>query len=67
MSQWEMFLSRGGREALSMIQAALIGQTFALLSGVGAPKPLNKDVHNANHTTKSNRKIYVLHIPSMER
>jgi hypothetical protein len=27
-------LARGGSEALSMIQAAIIGQTFGLLSGV---------------------------------
>lgn len=33
-SQWESYLIRGGGEALAMTQAALIGQTFGMLSGV---------------------------------
>ncbi|KAN0120296.1 Fungal specific transcription factor domain containing protein [Hyaloscypha variabilis] len=33
LASWEQHLARGGGEALSMIQAATIGQTFGLLSG----------------------------------
>lgn len=32
--QWEMYFVRGAPEALAMTQAALLGQTFAMLSGV---------------------------------
>ena len=32
--QWEKYLLSGKAEALAMTQAALIGQTFAMLSGV---------------------------------
>lgn len=33
--KWEKYLLSGKGEALAMTQAALIGQTFAMLSGVG--------------------------------
>ena len=33
MIQWEKYLSRNGRETLALAQAAIIGQTFAMLSG----------------------------------
>ena len=33
INHWEQLMSRGPDEALAMIQAALIGQTFGLLSG----------------------------------
>jgi hypothetical protein len=33
--KWEKYLLSGNGEALAMTQAALIGQTFAILSGVG--------------------------------
>ncbi|KAF9883712.1 hypothetical protein FE257_003050 [Aspergillus nanangensis] len=33
LSTWESYISRGKFEALSMIQAALIGQTFGMLTG----------------------------------
>ena len=32
--QWEKYFSKQGPEMIAMIQAALIGQTFGLLSGV---------------------------------
>lgn len=32
--QWERYIARGGIEAIAMVQAAIIGQTFGLLSGV---------------------------------
>lgn len=32
--QWERYIVRGSVEAVAIIQAALIGQTFGLLSGV---------------------------------
>jgi hypothetical protein len=31
--QWEAYVFRGGREALSVAQAAVLGQTFGILSG----------------------------------
>ena len=34
LASWETYVGRGGREVLSMAQAATIGQTFGLLSGV---------------------------------
>lgn len=34
--QWEKYLLSGKAEALAMTQASLIGQTFAMLSGVSA-------------------------------
>ena len=34
LASWETYVGRGGREILSMAQAATIGQTFGLLSGV---------------------------------
>ncbi|OQE15968.1 hypothetical protein PENFLA_c029G10970 [Penicillium flavigenum] len=33
LSSWEIYFSRQGPETIAMIQAALIGQTFGLLSG----------------------------------
>jgi len=33
LNSWERYLSRSSSESLSMIQAAIIGQTFGLLSG----------------------------------
>ena len=33
--KWEKYLLSGKGEALAMTQAVLIGQTFAMLSGVG--------------------------------
>jgi hypothetical protein len=35
--QWEGIMSGRGAEVTPMIQAALIGQTFGLLSGVSCP------------------------------
>lgn len=32
--KWEKYFSRQGPETIAMVQAALIGQTFGLLSGV---------------------------------
>jgi hypothetical protein len=41
--QWEKSL-QDQREAESLIEAALIGQTFGLLSGVGRGNPVHNHV-----------------------
>jgi hypothetical protein len=41
--QWEQSL-QDQREAESMIEAALIGQTFGLLSGVGRRNPTHNPI-----------------------
>ncbi|KAL7940893.1 fungal-specific transcription factor domain-containing protein [Trichoderma barbatum] len=33
LASWEVYIYRGGREALAMAQAAALGQTFGMLSG----------------------------------
>lgn len=43
--QWEKYIMNGGSEAIAMVQAALLGQTFGLLSRVRHHlRPLNEKV-----------------------
>lgn len=45
LASWETYLHRGGRELLSMAQAATIGQTFGILSGVPADLFMTETFH----------------------
>lgn len=45
MNSWDRYLTRSSIESLSMIQAALLGQTFAILSGVPARLNLAQAYH----------------------
>lgn len=46
--QWEKYLLSGKAEALAMTQAALIGQTFAMLSGVSLPSIHSVCIHETD-------------------
>lgn len=45
LASWETYLHRGGRELLSMAQAATIGQTFGILSGVPSDLFMTETFH----------------------
>jgi hypothetical protein len=47
VNSWDRYLARSGLESLSMLQAALLGQTFALLSGVPARLNLAQAYHGS--------------------
>lgn len=45
VNSWDRYLTRSSAESLSMIQASLLGQTFAILSGVPARLNLAQAYH----------------------